>query len=910
MGAITMWRKFCVAILSICLLSGAAMISGSLFATGGSTLQIIDKKTTHHYINDDISFTLSSSQSDEVVLFIEGGEIHGNKTSYSVPLQEDSDTFTLSSMNKPGSYQGEIKAQVAKLDGSDAKELIGSVAFTIYGKAFQSETSELNLHDEKQLVTYGELPPTLTKGIVTYSSDDESIITIDEQGKIKANKEGKTKVHVVVFDGVQDEEHQLSSSSCEITVNGVNKTEVAFDQAISGSDAQYRFYQSERVFANQDGEQKIGVLDVAQSGEYAYYVDEAQTKDYEVRNGELYLLTKQEAGNKQVRIYMLYKDTNILYSLDIEYAIEPEQTEGKEPFSFRYDGKEVSSVIRQYQEGKNAFQISSNQSIEVVSFRLKHEEDSDTLTISQTGNITVKKTTNNPVIIEALWQKETYELPVIIQKADQNLHALSSEITVALSDGKFEPLLEGRNGTGVLVGELQGEEGILSLNSKEDGSISLTPLKAGDVSVSLYNDGDEHYKKSNVVNLLIHVRDDQEEASNSSTWEGNLSWLQLQGEQSKSGWYTSSIALSLDTQAEELSAFSYEGAYVKEASIVENGEHIIPILFQKEEQNISLPVKLDVKIDTHAPIITTIEEREAADNDIKKFIDTLTFQSTYGTGKRITIQASDALINPNIKTSGVKEISYRVYRLEEHQDTLLLEGIQQGDTITINMEDTGVHKVCARAVDEADLTGEERCSLVSEEDHVPTLLSSNSGMILMSKAFSASVDVKVTELDTALLEAHREQGLQEEANILAAYEFTLNDTNEVNMEEQVDVVIPITRELTSSTQGTWKQKESDGTLEAVATTQMQDAVVLHLNSLEPIYYVEQDAQASPASSILKLTNPNTEPNTDRMESNYVTPFSFKPVVLANYDQKLLLYAGGGLIVTLFVILLVRSAREE
>lgn len=913
MGVITMWKKFCVAILSICLLSGAAMISGSLFASEESTLQIIDQETKHHYINEDVSFTISSSQSDEKVLYVEGGELHGNGNSYTIPLQENSDSFTLSEIIKPGAYQGEVKAHVAKLDGSEPKQLSGSLAFTIYGKAFQSSSSEMNIGDEKQAVIYGELPPTLEHPIITYSSDDESIVSIDQEGKLTAHKEGTTQLHIVVFDGVQDEAHVLSKDDCEVKVNGVRQEEVSFDQAVSGIEEGYRFLKTDHVYANHDGEQVIGLLDQGQSGEHAYYFDEQDKQSYEVKNGRLYLVNKQETGTKEVNVYILHKDTKRLYKVSVSYDVEKQPTATDTSFAFRYDGEAVTSVVRAYQEGKNSFQISSNQSVEEVSFQLKHEADSDTLTISQTGNITVKKVTKDPVIVIATWHKQTYELPIIIQKADQKLSALSTQLHVLVSDGSFDPLIEGRNGTGVLVGEVQGDQDCMKLMTNKDGSISLLPEHAGNVSVVIYNDGDENYKKSNIITLQIQINEDPKDTT-TAAWEGNEAWLKLTGSQNDSDWYTSMVSLSLHESANDATGFSYEGAYVSSATILENGTHTFPVTFQKADGTLSSPIKLNVQIDTHAPLITSITEQKIADNDVKEFIDRLTFQSVYGNGMSITIQASDALVSSQIQTSGVKEIAYHIYRIEDEQELLLEEGKKAGEQIKINIEDTGLHKVCASAVDHAGLSGEQRCITLSDDEQIPALMSSNSGLVLMSRAFSSTDDVKVSALAEEELTAFTSNLSNVDDQVVAAYEFTLNESQDVTALPEVDVLLPITKEAMDSANGVWLQKQTDDTYQEVEVSKQADAHILHLHSLQPIYYVEQaqkeEAQKASSASLLQLASNETTTQLEQSEPTAVTPFAFQPVSFDANDQKLFLYAGGGLIIFLFVILLIRSGREE
>ena len=182
-----MWKKFCVSILSICLLGGATLISGSLFAADESTLRFSEN-------------TLTSDRSDETILYVGGGELHGGAFTYQIPFHE-TNIITISDIRKPGVYQGELSAEV-KSQGS-SKEISGVLAVTVYGIVYQNDTMTMEPHQQLKPQTYGTLPSDVHP-LFTYSSDNEAVAVVNEEGIITAAKEGTANIHMVVFDGTAD----------------------------------------------------------------------------------------------------------------------------------------------------------------------------------------------------------------------------------------------------------------------------------------------------------------------------------------------------------------------------------------------------------------------------------------------------------------------------------------------------------------------------------------------------------------------------------------------------------------------------------------------------------------------------------------------------------------------------------
>lgn len=894
-----MWKKFCVSILSVCILGGAAIISSSLFATDESILQFTDNTKEHHYVNDEFSYTLTSDRSEEAILYVSGGELHGGAFTYQVPFYE-TNTITISDIQKPGTYQGELSAEVRSLNG-DSKEISGMLAFTIYGIVYQNDVLSMEPQQQLQPETYGTLPSDVNP-IFTFTSDNEAIALVDEKGNVKAVKEGIADIHMIVFDGVIEADKRLYESVIRIEV-AADKTQ-SESSVLRGEENDFRFIQTQPVAAEKDEKQKIGYIEHPQSGAYRYEIAQKDRKQFAIDNGELYALGKQTKGKHSVKVTVIASEQDQVYEVDCNYEVSAENKNQNEQFQFRYEGKAVSSIVRPYQEGNNSFQITSNKNLEEVLFQLKNEADSEYLNISQTGNVIIKKISRQPIVITAKWQEQYYECSVMIDKAEQQISVASSELNISPEDGRFDPLIKGRMGNGALVAQPIGEAECVSLSYSEQGGLVIEPLKVGDAQIQVYNDGDANYKKSNIITLLIHVR--EPEVLNKE-WLGDAKWLDMQGDMGKEGWYTSNVTMSLKKDA-PVAAFHYREESYQQLQWSDNGEAALPVSFSDEQGVKSTVTKVSFKIDTHAPLITAISERKTADRGWKEFINDLTFQSIFGQGMIIEIQADDTLMNNEIKTSGVKEISYEIYRVDdENKETLLTKGVESGDSISVQITDTGVHKVCAAAVDHAGLQGEETCNLLNE-DAIAPIRAENTTMMFYSRAFDDSDRIKVQAInhsETANIEKFVPS--TEEVTDVKGYQIEWKDHETVVVNQMIQVAVPTVNQ--DKPAGYWVQKKGS-TYQPIETINKKTVQILHLTSLEPIYYVETKRSATAGQLGFYLAKPN-----DLIEANdslhtEVTRVSFQPFTYPQHDLKLVLYAAGAVLAVCFIILLIRSGREE
>ena len=892
-----MWKKFCVSILSVCILGGVTFISGSLFAADESALRFTENEKGHHYVNDEFSYTVASDRNDEAILFVSGGELHGGAYTYQIPFHETAN-ITISDIHKPGAYQGELSAEVSGQRGN--KEISGVLSFTVYGIVYQKDHMMMEPKQTIAPESYGTLPSDVNP-IFTYTSDNEKIAVVDKEGNITALKEGITDIHMVVFDGAAEPDRRLYESVLRVEV-AMNQTQPTKPQIKNGAEHDFRFIQTQPVIAESKDKQKIGYIEHPQSGTYAYQLSDKASEQYEIDNGELYVLSKQSEGKHSVKVVVHAGEQS--YELVCEYEVSADNKNQKEHFQFRYEGESVSSIVRSYQEGNNSFQITSNKNLDEVLFGLKDELDAEYLNVSQTGNVIVKKISKQPIVITAKWQDEYYECSVMIDKADQEISLPSNEITVSPEDGRFDPLVEGRMGNGALVAKVTGKDQCVSLSYSEQGGLIIDPLAVGDAQIQIYNDGDANYKKSNAITLLVHVK---EAKTLNKEWLGDARWLNIQGIKGQNGWYTSAVTLALKKDA-PAKAFHFSDKSYDSLKWQENGEAALPIAFINSQELKSTIAKVSFKIDTHAPLITAVTERKAADRGWKQFIDELTFQSVFGEGMIIEINADDSLMNSEIKTSGVKEISYHIYRIDsDNKETLLHSGVQKGSAVSLQIADSNTHKVCAVAVDYAGNQSDELCKILDDEA-LTQVTAKNTSIMLHSRIFNGDEHIYVQAVDDVNIKNIAPLfPKNEEITDVTGFQIEWQNHEQAIANQVIQVTIPTVAQKLPA--GYWVQKSGD-TYKRLESVNKPTAQILQLTSLEPIYYVETKRSATAGQLGLYLAKPNDLIEASPSINTEVTRVSFQPFTYADTDLHMVLYGAGTVLAVCFIILLIRSGREE
>lgn len=891
-----MWKKFFVALLSIAVLSTAGVLSTQLHAESDNSVVVREANEQTMYIHDDLEFEVTTSRMDEKILFIQGGTITGNTETITIPLQDDTSSFVVKGIETPGAYQGNIQVQSAKLDGSNAQSKEVSFSFVVYGKAFENKIYQVKQQEEKQALIFGVLPQALQTATIKYEIEDERIATIDDAGVIKGINVGETKAWVRVY----DKETLLSSDSCQIQV--LEQAQEEEKTILEGSEHGYRFVALKEEAIAQTTNQAIGSIQLGQSGEHTYEFD-GEENNLEIKDGIVSIKNALKEGDYEASLMITNSQSKTTYQIPITYRVR-ENTETKETsFEFRYDGSATTNIIRDYQPGNNTFQLSSNQNVSEVTFRLKEESDTEFLTISKTGNVTVKKATTKPVLIEASYQKQTYELPLLIEKANQNITISKEQLTLQLEDGAFEPLIQGVKGNGSFVVSME-DESILQVEQKEQGNLMFMPKQVGETKVTLYHAGDENFKESNRIELHVSIQSQLEQTNDK--FIGDLAWLTLP-QANEQGWVHEpfTIALQKDSPA---TSMIYQDQVVKEIPCMENGEFTYPVIFQDENQQASDPISLNVKLDTHAPMITNITIDDVVDSPWKELLNSATFQQAYGTGQEVVIEASDALVNLQQKTSGVKAIAYQVYVVQAETEILTQEAQMEFDeSLSFYVDSEDIIKVCASAIDNADLQSDEVCQLSKGSSSIPTIQSKNSGIMLRSMAFEGNEQFEVVDV-LADLSKEEQQGIG--GAIASAFALSSTDIEKIDLSEApMQLIIPMTYQEVSQ-KGVWKQKQSDGGYVDIPSSYQGDSCILSVTSLQPVVLVEETDSPNHqiATSSLRLSSKESSSNPVQTQ---VTP------LLANRDWQIidgdvqaLTIALGALVIGLFLIIALRSHHME
>lgn len=896
-----MWKKFCVAVLSFILLSGIIVASQQLFAATISKVLVEQTESRDYYINEEIPFHVRSQSEVENVLFISGGHVIGNSDEYTIPLQENSADFILKDISKPGIYQGSIDAQVSYSNNASVSNITAPFSFVLYGKAFQQDSYSMQVNENVLFQTFGILPESLKNYTIQYHSSDESIARVDESGFVTALKKGTATIDVMVLDEFGT---TLSTNSCSVEVAEEEKIEVDLEKAIPGEDYDYRFIEMETLYEDQTKDKVVGTIHLGQSGTHTYYVDKGNEETIRIEDGNIILITEEKANTYQAIVYARHEESKKVYKIPVSYTVNnKKEQEETNAFSFRYQGEDVKHIIHAYQSGANTFQISSNQAISDVYFQLKDEADNAYFSVSQTGNVSIKKVTKNPVIIKATWKKQVYELPVVIEKAEQVISQDVQHIVVRSQDGAFEPIIKGAQGTGKLV-FVSGNTDVASILMSKDQQMSIQPNAVGKTSIEVYSNGDENYKKSNVLRFEIEVIEDESIPNGLQAQKDWLLYPQIDGEEQ---WYHEEVVLRMNPDIETISEFSYQGEWMEELTIAENGVQSIPITFRDTEEGIeSNALMIQLAIDTHAPMITKISEASVTDNPLKELLNQATFQKAYGTGKKIAIETSDFLLDKQIKVSGVTSINYKIYAVEDHQEELLLEAKEdvRNDYIEVIVDDTRPHKVCANVTDKAGLVSEETCTIIDEE--IPSIASENSGITLQGRAFQTNTKLYVEDVLSDVLAD--DVYLDEQVEIQAALKLTVDKENLKTQEETFDIVIPIRSQDDALHMGIWKQKQENGSYKDVTSSYDAGSCTITTDSLNTLIYVQEKNTKSDLQS-LTLSNPNKQTNI--AQNNIVnTAFRTSNFDVKDIDTNILLCVGGGMMAILFAIILIRANHEE
>ena len=209
----------------------------------------------------------------------------------------------------------------------------------------------------------------------------------------------------------------------------------------------------------------------------------------------------------------------------------------------------------------------------------------------------------------------------------------------------------------------------------KEGTLTITEETIEDDWYHLeLDDGNNTVYTGNWTNKEVNIVSDHNEYINlsldQSTWKPNQVTVSKEGETNQSFW------MKKDSGA-----------------------------ITKEKQEI-------IEIDKTAPKVKGIKAKDT-NNRLQDIINTLSGGIFFKPGTSFEITTSDK--KDDLKVSGTKEISYKVYKLESQAragDELIKDGTltvtNEKASITIS-ETTGTYKVCVIPTDNADNTGTESC---------------------------------------------------------------------------------------------------------------------------------------------------------------------------------------------------------
>ena len=209
--------------------------------------------------------------------------------------------------------------------------------------------------------------------------------------------------------------------------------------------------------------------------------------------------------------------------------------------------------------------------------------------------------------------------------------------------------------------------------------------------------------------------------------------------------------------------------------------------------------------------------------------------------------------------------------------------------------------------DEAGLQSGEVCNILDETHQETAVPSDNTGMILYSRAFLKGDRFQVHEVDEEALTAVKSELKLADSAFVTGYEIEWENQNPDVSSGEIRAVIPVSSHQAGV--GRWYQKQGDGTYKEVNAGKVDHTQVLHLNSLNDIYYVQTGADVT-GSSGFHLAKPEISLSLTQPEKNEVSKLLLRPLLYDEYDLKLLAIAVAGLISVCFIILLIRSGREE
>ena len=146
-----------------------------------------------------------------------------------------------------------------------------------------------------------------------------------------------------------------------------------------------------------------------------------------------------------------------------------------------------------------------------------------------------------------------------------------------------------------------------------------------------------------------------------------------------------------------------------EVTVTKEGETNQSFWMKKDSGAITKEKQEIIKIDKTAPKVKNIKAKDS-NNKLQDIINKLSGGIFFKPGTAFEITTDDS--KDNLKVSGTKEITYKVYKIIDGAEELIKDGslavTNEKAKITIS-ETVGKYKVCVILTDNADNTGKESC---------------------------------------------------------------------------------------------------------------------------------------------------------------------------------------------------------
>ncbi len=493
-------------------------------------------------------------------------------------------------------------------------------------------------------------------GTVVYKSDDGTVATVDQNGKVTALKAGTVTISATVgandwYEGITVS-YKLTINPAEnkITVNGVTG-EAGSEQltltynpdgyqlnASALGDAKLLYEIDDEAIATVD---KNGKITFVKSGTATLTITAEKTEQYKEATLTIALVVNLSEHN--ITIAPTLKNEEAVVQNNGWYGLSYSTEDGK--MYFKLNASSVS-------DGTPSFVVVNRNNAEVICA----EDTKDEFKIQTAGGVYVNEefkkgyveiTVTYPETDCYKEKSETYMF--FIDKANQTLKFEKPEyqflVGQTISDAEMPSLSDAGIGTGKITYELIPVEGGVKAIVGANGKITLVNYEGGTFKVKAVKAEDENY---NTVETECTV------VITASDISGNYT---INGSKEMKPWYNSNIEIKAD-DGFRLFYMNSEGEKVDVADtlkITKDGIHNLTFFVQSVKDNsTSAPVVITVKKDTVNPS-ASIKEQDAG-NLWEKFLTF--FNESENTVLRVV--AEDVVANDIRDISDIDKIEYYI----------------------------------------------------------------------------------------------------------------------------------------------------------------------------------------------------------------------------------------------------------